>query len=208
MTSQKHVVLSTNNIAGAGGVLITDITVDAETVVLTAEHGGQLKLPLKNCVGRLFASVMGDMVMLNYVQQSFDMPLVPQPVPGFGHHHCGVSAPVGGSIFGISVETMVESQVSALFQSPLTTRLIEPLREAAREITDPHPGTFTPFNADAKTAAVERSGTASLTFNGEKVTWIDIEYPTTKIITGRSEVKVDTARLSVSTHHTNSEIKL
>lgn len=209
MSNQKYVVLTHNNTLGGTGVRITDIQVEGDDVTLTAEHNGQLKLSLKKCVGSILATSMGDAVVLAYIQSPMQTMAMGGNfgVPGGFSHGM-----VGGGLMGFDLESVVESQVSALFQHELTTRLIEPLRQAARDATGPRPmavttacGTWGHPNTESTAG---QSGSSVLTFSGEKVTWVDIDHPTTKIITDRSEVKVDTARLNVSTHHANSEIKL
>lgn len=205
MSNQKYVVLTHSNTLGGTGVRITDIQVEGDDVTFTAEHNGQLKLSLKKCVGSIMATSMGDAVVLAYIQppvQSMAMGGNFGVRGGFSH------GMVGGALTGFDVESVVEGQVSALFQHELTTRLIEPLRQAARDMMGPRPTAASAYgNWDQPNTGEQFCGT-TLTFSGEKVTWVDIDYPTTKIITDRSEVKVDTARLSVSSHHTNGEIKL
>lgn len=220
MSNQKYVVLTHSNTLGGTGVRITDIQVEGDDVTLTAEHNGQLKLSLKKCVGSIMATSMGDAVVLAYLQP----PVQPMAMGGnFGVRGGFSHGMAGGGLMGFDVESVVESQVSALFQHELTSRLIEPLRQAARDMMGPRPTAAPAYSAwDQPTAAsaygnwdqpntessAGQSGSSVLTFSGEKVTWVDIDHPTTKIITDRSEVKVDTARLNVSTHHANSEIKL
>lgn len=204
MSNQKYVVLTHSNTLGGTGVRITDIQVEGDDVTLTAEHNGQLKLSLKKCVGYIMATSLGDAVVLTYLQP----PVQPMALGGnFGVRGGFSHGMAGGGLMGFDVESVVEGQVSALFQHELTTRLIEPLRQAARDMMGPRPTAAPAYNTWDQNAAELFCGT-TLTFSGEKVTWVDIDHPTTKIITDRSEVKVDTARLSVSPHHANGEIKL
>lgn len=205
MSNQKYVVLTHNNTLGGTGVRITDIQVEGDDVTLTAEHNGQLKLSLKKCVGSILATSMGDAVVLAYIQSPMQTMAMGGNfgVPGGFSHGM-----VGGGLTGFDLESVVESQVSALFQHELTTRLIEPLRQTARDMMGPRPTAAPAYNTWDRQNTAELFCGTTLTFSGEKVTWVDIDHPTTKIITDRSEVKVDTARLSVSAHPTNGEIKL
>lgn len=206
MSNQKYVVLTHSNTLGGTGVRINDIQVDTDTVTFTADHGGKLTLPLKKCVAFLVAGSMGDTVMLTYFQMSMNPAMA--VASNYGRPTGPVSNALLGGLYGTDYEAMVENNVVALFEHELTARLIEPLRQAARDMTGPRPTAAPTCNTwDRPNTAELFCGTA-LTFSGEKVTWVDIDHPTTKIITDRSEVKVDTARLSVSPHHANGEIKL
>lgn len=202
MSNQKHVVLTHSNALG-GGVLISDIQVDAENITFTAEHGGKLTLSLKKCVGALTANVMGDSVMLNY----FQLP-VNAMVSG-GNYGYGVGVAVAGTAFGKDYEAMVESIVVALFEHELTSRLIEPLRQTARELMGPRPmAVTTSYSNPANGIARAHDGRKAMFHAdkqwehgveaGEPIHSFYFDYPQSKIvIVGGKTYTVKTACLDI-----------
>lgn len=200
MSNQKYVVLTHTNTLGGTGVRITDIQVEGDDVTLTAEHNGQLKLSLKKCVGFIMATSMGDAVVLTYLQP----PVQPMAMGG----NYGVPGGIHrGGLMGFDVESVVEGQVSALFQHELTTRLIEPLRQAACELTDSRPqagyrsAKTTP--TDNVTFLFEKSNSWGA---NERIVRIDINYPVTHIHTENQVHDVQLTRLSIRPGHSPSTI--
>lgn len=205
MSNQKYVVLTHTNTLGGTGVRITDIQVEGDDVTLTAEHNGQLKLSLKKCVGSIMATSMGDAVVLAYIQppvQSMAMGGNYGVPGGFSH---------GGGLMGFDLESVVEGQVSALFQHELTTRLIEPLRQAARELTGPRPQATS--YAGYRSAKANPADNVAFFFDkagswgaNDRIVCIDINYPITRIHTENHTHEVQLTRLSIRPGHSPETI--